>query len=66
MKCDVCKKRFPIDKCNVYRVTEAQSISQVFTTPSKVFNAVDCPTCGCQHLLKVRLPEMKGGAEDDD
>jgi DNA-directed RNA polymerase subunit RPC12/RpoP len=66
IKCVVCRKHIPVTKHQVYRVTEPQSITGAFSTPAKMYDAVDCPVCGCQHLLKVRLPEVKGGAEDDD
>ena len=67
MKCVVCKKRFSIEMYNVYRVGEGSKTTVgVFIPPDKVYDAIDCPSCGCQHLLKVRLPEVKDGVEDDD
>ena len=65
MKCEICKKRIPINKFRVYQVTDPQTFPGVWGTPSKVYDAIDCPVCGCQHLLKVRLPDAEGGVEDD-
>lgn len=66
MKCKVCGKRFPVTWMDVYRVAEPQSITGAISNPVKTYDAIDCPVCGCQHLLKVRLPEVKDGVEDDD
>lgn len=53
-----------MSKYRVYRVIEPQSITGAFSNPTKMYDATDCPSCGCQQLLKVRLPEVKDGDEE--
>ena len=62
-KCDVCGKWFTLSKEHVYQVVEC--VYTPFTGDvEKTYDAVDCPQCGCQTLLKVRMPKfVKGGAE---
>ena len=68
MRCEVCKKRFPIRWGSVYRASEPVTGFCALTNPGKVYDAIDCPHCGCQHLLKERFPpfSVKGGDGDDD
>lgn len=59
MKCSVCGKRFDIKKENTYTVD--MTIDNVFSALTKqaVYDAIDCPKCGCQQLLKERKPTCK-------
>ena len=54
MKCSVCNKRFAIAKPNVYRVRVHDKPVGSLYTVLRTFDAIDCPRCGCQHLLKPR------------
>lgn len=54
MKCTVCKKRFTIAKPNVYRVRVCEKPAGSLYSLLRTFDAIDCPKCGCQHLLKPR------------
>lgn len=55
-KCDVCGKRFIPRKEAVYQATEKLSVTEVLTRVPKMVDATDCPRCGCQILLKIRMP----------
>lgn len=68
MKCKVCGKRFSPDSKRLYQVTEAFSVSSLVTKPlNVVYDAMDCPRCGCQMVLNERKPKVaEGGVEDDD
>lgn len=48
--CDVCKTPLEINKKTVYVV----SVENRFFHYVDNWNAVDCPHCGCQNLLKNR------------
>lgn len=54
-KCDVCGRYFKIRKENTYRAFKPGGITFV----RSVFDAVDCPHCGCQHLLNIREERME-------
>lgn len=56
MKCTVCGQKIVLKQEKVYQVCEFDAIR----SPKKVMDAVDCVECGCQHLLKVRLPVYRG------
>lgn len=67
MKCKVCGKRFVLDSRLVYQVSDSISVVQALTAPQKTYDATDCPRCGCQLVLNVRMPKaVKGGADNDD
>ena len=53
MKCTICGKRFSVKKKYVYNVVFKQYEVLSFTG-DVIFDAMDCPNCGCQHLLKER------------
>ena len=50
MKCNVCGKWFTPVKDNTYLVSDHVTKS--------VYDALDCPRCGCQHQLKLRMPKF--------
>lgn len=54
--CEVCGTQLNIDKKNVY-VAEVRNI---LIGNSENWNAVDCPHCGCQNLLKKRYNKVSG------
>lgn len=61
IKCIVCGKRFMPDKESTYLVCNpVTALSALCNTPN-VHDAVDCPRCGCQQLLKIRVPKIEEG-----
>lgn len=55
-KCSVCGNGIKLKKEKVYVVRECNSLVNATT-----YNAIDCPFCGCQTILKKRLYEVKKG-----
>ena len=53
MKCTICGKRFSIKKKYVYNVVVNKN-EGLLVACNVIFDAIDCPNCGCQHLLKER------------
>lgn len=57
VKCNICNYKFHIEKSKVTKVTENKGLSSI-TTGASIYNAIDCPNCGCQKILWTRLPEL--------
>jgi len=57
VKCHICNYKFHIEKSKVIKVTENKGLSSI-TTGASIYNAIDCPNCGCQKILWTRLPEL--------
>jgi DNA-directed RNA polymerase subunit RPC12/RpoP len=56
-KCKACKKRFQLTAENRYTAriaTKTGIISAMQNEEPTLFDAFDCPYCGCQNLLNVR------------
>ena len=66
LKCSVCGKRFMPNKESVYLASECPSVIDVFTKAQREYEAVDCPRCGCQKLLKIRVPKIEEGGLKDE
>ena len=66
MKCKVCGKRFTPTVERVYQASEEVTIFSALTTAPRVYDVMDCPQCGCQQLLKVRMPRFNVGSEVDE
>lgn len=71
MFCGVCHKWFPAKIENHYIAIDAPPGFKALTEPSRQFDAIDCPHCGRQKLLGIRLPafpkpEIKEEVEEDD
>ena len=65
MKCTICGKRFSVKKKYVYKLVINQNEMFKFNG-DVIFDAMDCPKCGCQHLLKERkLPKYEKALEGD-
>jgi len=63
-KCKVCGKKFMPGKDQpVYLVGERLSVVEVMTKMPKAYEAVDCPRCGCQNLLNIRMSEIPDAEE---
>lgn len=55
--CGVCGYSFTPKKEEVYTAAEPRAPLALFTTPTQ-FSATDCPRCGCQIPLAVRIPRV--------
>lgn len=65
MKCTICGKRFSVKKKDVYNVVVNKNEGLIIPC-NVIFDAIDCPKCGCQHLLKERkLREDEKALEGD-
>ncbi len=60
VKCNVCNYKFFIEKEKVKEVVEDNGVSGVMTG-KKIYNAIDCPNCGCQKILWPRM--IKNGRD---
>lgn len=54
MKCKVCNKRFSLNKENKYEVINRPTGLNVLTERTKIYEAFDCPRCGCQNIVNIR------------
>lgn len=61
--CKVCGNRFEVDKDSVYLVTERLGLSGALSQAPKLYEAIDCPRCGCQKLLNIRMARLNGEQE---
>lgn len=57
MKCKICNKRFELKKENKYLVREKYGLCDL-GKPMTTYEAFDCPYCGCQNVMHVRMPEV--------
>ena len=64
IKCSICNYKFYIEKSKVKMVSESKGISGAISG-NTLFDAIDCPKCGCQNILKVRLNEIETDLEKD-
>lgn len=60
-KCNICGNRFKLTKDIVYTAQEQQTLSDIISLKVVTFSAVDCPKCGCQIPLAVRVPKVEKG-----
>lgn len=55
-KCRICGTRFLPDKDALYLATERVApLSALVSSAAKTFECVDCPKCGCQNAVNVRI-----------
>ena len=74
--CRVCGRTFPLiaEKHYVARANEEVGITSVISkTGPKLYDAFDCPHCGCQNTMGLRLrennlttPEQVDGEEEEE
>ncbi len=57
MKCKICGRRFRLEKQKKYLASEEVAFFDIFKKPIKTYECFDCPHCGCQHFVNVRLPD---------
>lgn len=56
-KCSTCGKRVKLRKENRYEVViEAGALQESFGVKDRLYDAFDCPRCGCQMLMHERFP----------
>ncbi len=58
MKCKVCGKRFKPKKENKYFAREATGVTNMLQ-PIKTYECFDCPVCGCQNFVNIRMDEVR-------
>ena len=57
MRCKICHKRFMLDKNHRYDVIKyPEGVLGGLTKNSIIYDAFDCPHCGCQNIVNVREP----------
>lgn len=66
--CGVCGYRVTLTKEEIYIAEEPRGFTECLTKPPTRFNAIDCPRCGCQIALAIRVPrvDLSPIAERDD
>lgn len=57
-ECRVCGCRFTPERENIYTAEEPRSMADMLTKAPTRFSAVDCPICGCQIALAIRVPRV--------
>lgn len=59
MKCKVCSRRFKLNKRNKYLVEKSGGLV-AWALPEEIYEAFDCPRCGCQNIVNVRKTMIYG------
>ncbi len=54
LQCNICNFEFKIDKKQKYQVKS----ESIMLRPVGTYDAIDCPNCGSQILIKIRLPKL--------
>ena len=66
MKCMVCGERFEPDRERTYQVQEVLTGLAALSGSTKIHDAIDCPRCGCQTILNIRLPVLEERSREDE
>jgi len=67
MKCKVCGEKLRLDKECRYEVVQTPTVFGVFAGDyKKVFEAFDCPRCGCQNIVNVKEVSTNVANEKDE
>lgn len=56
--CGVCGYRITPKKEEIYVAEEPRAFVDALTKPPTRFSAMDCPRCGCQIPLAIRVPRV--------
>lgn len=64
-KCNACGHRFHPDKEKIYPAQNRQTVIEALSSAPQTFDMMDCPRCGCQVALAVRLPAMNTEESED-
>lgn len=62
MKCKICEKEFELIATNKYKVKAASSVmtkAMFGNDKTTVYEAFDCPSCGCQNVVNEVYPKYK-------
>ena len=60
IRCNVCDYKFYLNKEMVRKVSESNSLfDNLSGNQTIIYNATDCPKCGCQIILWPILKEIK-------
>ena len=57
-RCKVCHRFFKLKAENKYLVTSEPAIFKSLVEKATVYEAFDCPWCGCQNVVNVREAKM--------
>lgn len=63
--CGVCGYRITPKKEEIYVAEEPRAFVDALTKPPTRFNAMDCPRCGCQIMLSVRVDRVNVPERND-
>lgn len=66
MKCKVCGKRFRLIPENKYFACEALGALEALTKAGKTYECFDCPKCGCQNFVNIRLTRIDIRKDEND
>ena len=64
IKCKVCGKRYMPCKETTYQVKEELSGLAALSEKYTIYDATDCPRCGTQCLLGIRVPIYKENEDE--
>lgn len=59
LKCKVCGERYLPRKETTYQAQEVLTGIAALGATERIYDATDCPRCGCQLLLGIRVPMYK-------
>ena len=65
MICKVCGRYFRAKAENKYNVTETPPGLMVLTEGVKVYECFDCPRCGCQNRVSIRIGAVPRREDSD-
>ena len=54
MKCKVCGKKLNLKSENRYEIREVPKGLRMLVEDAVVYEAFDCPKCGCQNIVNSR------------
>lgn len=61
IKCSTCGEQIELRKENRYEVViKAGALQKSFGVKDRLYEAFDCPHCGCQMLMHERFPAKTG------
>ena len=66
MRCKVCRKRFTPTKEMHYIAKETSQDSLLSPLKVEYIDCIDCPYCGRQHMLGIRVPKLEIEVQDDE
>lgn len=59
LKCKVCRKWFKLKTEDRYDIVKSQTVIGALMEVPVVYEAFDCPKCGCQNIVNVREGKKK-------